>query len=129
MRPLITVLVLSFSSTPELSIADTTHTDAEYVLACRAFAASFGGYDIEIVEGLTAKDGYARASYLRPSDQSKWVYACKFDGDRLIWAADENGRLGRWRTEENIRYIVTDSRVTIQQIWGDNSMTEDTYER
>ena len=129
MRPLITLLFLSFASTPDSLIADTTQADAEYVLVCRAFAASFGGYDLEIVEGLTATDGYARASYVRPSDRTKWAYACKFEGDRLIWAADENGRLGRWRTEEDIRYTITESNVTIQQIWSDSSMSEDIYER
>jgi len=129
MRPLIILVVLSFASTPEPLIADTTQSDAENVLACRAFAASFGGYDLEIIEGLTATDGYARASYVRPLDRSKWAYACKFEGDRLIWAADENGRLGRWRTEENIQYIITESNVTIQQIWSDSSLSEDTYER
>ncbi|MBU2998791.1 hypothetical protein KO491_02990 [Roseovarius nubinhibens] len=126
MKKFISVALMVFLGTGATAQQDASN---EQVLACRAFAASFGGYDLDIVEGEIGSDGYARAAYLRPSDLTKWAYACKFEGDKLIWAADENGQLGRWRTEETIRYLIDENEVVIQQIWSDGSVSEDSYSR
>ncbi|MAZ21554.1 hypothetical protein [Roseovarius sp.] len=126
MKKFIAAALMVFLGTGATAQQDTSN---EQVLACRAFAASFGGYDLDIVEGGIGSDGYARAAYLRPSDLTKWAYACKFEEDKLIWAADENGQLGRWRTEETIRYLIDDNEVVIQQIWSDGSVSEDSYSR
>ena len=105
--------------------AQSDLSDEKKTIACKAFAASFGGLTIDAVGGEIGTSGHAQAWYRK--DGQRWEYACKFTGDELIWAAVDNDRLGRWRTEEEIVYVFTEEEIIIKQVWGDGSVSEYSY--
>ena len=64
-------------------------------LVCKAAIAEIMGRDPRIVQIVRSDADVHYLSYVRQSDQSKWTYRCRVDGNRVIWASDP----GRWRTD------------------------------
>lgn len=82
----------------------------------------------------SVKEGVYKFSYVRSSDKTKWSYICKFDGDRIIWAAagtpDSPNEIGRWRNhplDEIVTYKIESKYVIIKEQYSDGSSNSTRY--
>lgn len=101
---------------------------------CRAAVGVIMGRDPKIIKITKVKDGIYYLSYLRPSDRTKWSLRCKIEGNQVIWASDESGRPGRWRThpaDEKISFEVIQNGnfLKIKQQFSDGSFTSKDFTR
>jgi len=102
-------------------------SQSEAVLACRAFAASFGGIDLEQTVG-NVHEEEVRASYIRQSDQTRWEYACRVSNGKITWAAVNSSIRGRWRTEDRVEYVIGGRTITIRDYMGGSTPVETAFE-
>jgi hypothetical protein len=69
--------------------------------ACRAAIASVMGREPSIIRVMSRADDIVRVGYTR-DDGTKWQNECRVTGNNVEWRSYENGRSGRWRTEDSI---------------------------
>lgn len=83
---------------------------------CRATIASIMGRDPNIIRVVSNSGEVVRVRYTR-DDGTVWNQQCRVSTDgQVTWAGIENGRVGRWRTEDAISYTVeAPNRIRIRQ--------------
>jgi hypothetical protein len=103
----------------------TSNTQKRFL--CRSAIAVVMGQKLEIIQSSGRKDGLIEVSYERPSDGKLWQYACKIDGNRVLWASlSPDGSTGRWRDgsmDPTITFQVTDDKVIMTEKYFDGSST------
>lgn len=102
---------LNVKSVDETSRAKISANDAGRV--CRAAIASIMGRDPSIIVVDSNDGAHINVSYRRPDDGKIWRNHCSIIGDRVNWAAIFNGEQGRWRTEDDIRYVLSGSSIKV----------------
>ncbi|MCV9930828.1 hypothetical protein OIU80_00905 [Flavobacterium sp. LS1R47] len=73
----------------------------------------------KIIKATKTNDLYY-VSYTRKSDNQKYEYKIKFNGNKILWANID----GRWRNsqyDEKISFIENDDKLNIIQIYDDGS--------
>tara|TARA_R110002072_G_scaffold197707_1_gene355368 strand:- start:432 stop:785 length:354 start_codon:yes stop_codon:yes gene_type:complete len=84
---------------------------------CKAGLSVVMGRAPNIMTTEKVNNGIVYLSYRRPSDNTKWSYRCRVEGNRIIWASAQ----GRWRTHSS------DSVVTFghdgKKIWVKDSLS------
>lgn len=101
-------------------------TDAVKGKVCRAAIANVMGRDPSIIRVLSNSDGITRVRYTR-DDGTVWTNECRVHPGNVEWRAIDGGRVGRWRTEDTIRYRVDGSRITIEQFMSGEHIDTRTY--
>ena len=101
---------------------------------CRAAIGAIMGRDPTTIKITQVKDGIYYLTYTRPSDGTKWSQRCKIEGNQVIWASDEPGKTGRWRThpaDEKISFeaVQNGSVLRIRQQFPDGSSTSKDFTR
>jgi predicted NAD/FAD-dependent oxidoreductase len=76
-------------------------SNADQGRACRAAIASVMGREPSIIRIVSRADDVVRVGYTR-DDGTKWQNECRVTGNKVEWRTYENGRSGRWRTEDSI---------------------------
>ena len=123
--PLVLLFSCSNSKLGEVSTLD----EASALKICKAATATLMGRDVQIMTAEKIKDpGVYHVFYDRPSDNTRWGFLYKFEGDRIIWAGAEmpsgpNGK-GRWRThplDDKITYSFRNNAITITEVFSDSS--------
>lgn len=87
--------------------------------ACKALVAVVNGRDPGIMTGKKVEDNLFHVSYRRPDDNKQWQSRCQItpDGQSMQWAqfnAFDDGKQGRWRTEDVTTYTVEGSSLTVE---------------
>ena len=106
---------------PEKTGAEKIADAVDYRFVCRATVASLFSRDIKIISASSGPDGIVIASYVRPNDGVRWTYACRFDGNRVVWATVSNAEIGRWRThalDEQITFSALPEGIRIKLVEG-----------
>lgn len=66
------------------------------------------------VMSIAGNDGHdVIVSHRTPDDGKVWNAHCVVNGDRVSWAAITDGVQGRWRTEDDIRFVKTGPTIKI----------------
>lgn len=121
-------------SVPIAQAADTGKS-VPYGKVAKAVIATIMGKNPSIirVKNHTEK-GIYHVSYVRPDDNTKWAYLCKFDGNKAIWAGagspTDPNTIGRWRThpaDSVIIFAINGNNVTIKERFSDGSSSEKTF--
>lgn len=86
-------------------------TDAGRI--CRAAIGTLMGQDPRIIAVDNSNGEDVVVSYSRPDDGKIWRNHCYISGDRVNWAAILDGVRGRWRNEDDIRYVLTGPSIKI----------------
>lgn len=94
---------------------------------CRAAIASLNGRDPEIIRVISTDGDIHRVRYTR-DDGTVWTNECRVGANTAEWRMVENGRPGRWRNEDTIRFNIDGPRISIQTFMMGDPMTSDTYE-
>jgi hypothetical protein len=80
-----------------LLLGDPSHSTSSNpysrVDLCRAAISAVMGRPIDIIRPDSADGSVVRTVYIRGEDGTAWRDKCKFDGERIVWAAID----GRWR--------------------------------
>ncbi|MDX6188431.1 hypothetical protein SGQ83_03640 [Flavobacterium sp. Fl-318] len=74
------------------------------------------------------KDELYFVSYIRKSDNEKFDYKIKFDGNKILWANLD----GRWRNskyDEKITFVEKENKVHIIQSFDDNSQNSKEFKK
>ena len=110
---------------------EMTDEDRQYV--CRASISMLMGRQIEIITASKLTDETTMTSYQRQSDGKIWKNVCRFDGDKVIWAAIlGDGSIGRWRNhplDEVLEFKLENGGVMITLTYPDGGSTERSYTR
>ena len=101
---------------------------------CKAAISKVMGRNPSIMKTHTGRDGIAYISYLRPDDGTRWRTKCRLEEAKVIWASDNPGDTGRWRTlpeDGTLTYTLAGSgaaaTVTIEETWMDGSGSRETF--
>ncbi|OUL62732.1 hypothetical protein [Flavobacterium sp. AJR] len=81
----------------------------------------------KIIKATKINDLYY-VSYIRKSDNQKFEYKIKFNGNQILWANID----GRWRDsqyDEKISFIEKDNRINIIQTFSDSSQDIKKYKK
>jgi hypothetical protein len=89
---LATVLVIALSTTGSF-VAAAPMFGPEAI--CRAAIASIKGRDPKLIKVARAGDDVFFLRYTRPADKFDFVYRCRVEANRVVWADEP----GRWRNE------------------------------
>ncbi|PVZ66649.1 hypothetical protein [Pelagibaculum spongiae] len=95
---------------------------------CKGTIAAVMGRAPEIVKIDSVQGSVTHLSYIRPNDGKHWIYRCKLQGNRVIWATDT----GRWRTDQydsKITFSVNGNSLNIIQKYSDDSEGTKTYNK
>lgn len=82
---------------------------------------------VKIIKAIKNNKLYLVA-YTRKSDNQKFEYKIKFDGNKILWANID----GRWRNseyDEKISFKENENSITIIQTFGDNSQDIQEYKK
>lgn len=107
---------------PKIEIETSDHTvlkDFSYEDIARYTMSSVMGQPSKIIKVIKNEDLYY-VSYIRKSDNQKFSYKIKFDGNKILWANID----GRWRNseyDEKISFVEKNNKVSIIQTFSDNS--------
>lgn len=81
---------------------------------CASYIGKIFGHSPSIISTeLLKKDSgfFIKASYRRPSDNSRWDNVCHISGDTITWASlNTNGEVGRWRYEDDATIYFSSER-------------------
>lgn len=106
--------------------AEASLTDTVKGKVCRAAIANVMGRDPSIIRVLNNSGGITRVRYTR-DDGTVWTNECRVNVGNVEWRAIDAGRVGRWRTEDTIRYQISGSRITIEQFMSGEHIDTQTY--
>lgn len=84
---------------------------------CKAAMAAIMFQPVDIISGATHGSN-ARVSYVRVSDNQRFVYECRYEGDRVVWRTQFGSSWGRWRNDAAdsiIRYKVSSNKINITE--------------
>lgn len=81
---------------------------------CRAAIATVMGRDPSVIRVIGSQSGIVDVRYTR-DDGTIWTNRCRVEAGRVTWAAVENNRPGRWRTEDSITYRIEGDEITITE--------------
>jgi hypothetical protein len=96
------------------------------VLVCKACIAKIMYRDPSTIKVDRIQKNEIYLSYIRSSDNKKWKYKCKLEGNRVIWGSDN----GRWRNDpmdSKITYKIENNKIHIIEDFGDGSGNEESY--
>ncbi len=88
---------------------------------------SIMGQPSKIIKVIKSEDLYY-VSYIRKSDNQKFSYKIKFNGNKILWANID----GRWRNseyDEKISFVEKNNKVSIIQTFSDNSEDIQEYKK
>jgi hypothetical protein len=101
---------------------------------CRAAIASLMAQNPNIIRATPAEDATTdkgmtvRTRYVRRSDGTVWRNECSVAGNRVIWAAiDDDGSVGRKRTEDKIYFSAKGATINIIQELDGVRISSETY--
>lgn len=94
---------------------------------CRAAIASIFGRDPSIIRVLGQADGIVRVRYSRPDDGTVWTNECRVNASTVDWRAVDNGRPGRWRTEDTLRFKQDGASITVEQFMNGEHINTKTH--
>lgn len=106
--------VLEIKKVEEIILKKFTYEDIS-----RYTIASIMGQASKIIKA-RKKDELYLVSYIRKSDNQKFSYKIKFEGNKILWANLD----GRWRNlkyDEKITFVEKENKVEIIQTFDDNS--------
>lgn len=86
-------------------------------LICKAGIATIMGRNPSIIRIERSEGEIVYLSYRRPDDGTRWAQKCKIEKNRIIWASNNPGSTGRWRThelDEKIYFNITNNGWTLQ---------------
>lgn len=117
---------LNVKGVDEANSAKISIDDAGRV--CRAAIASLMGRDPSII-AVTSNDGaHINVSYRTMNDGKVWRNHCSIIGDRVNWAAILDGAQGRWRTEDDIRYVLSGPSIKVTVRTDGELVSEKSYQ-
>lgn len=93
---------------------------------CRAIIASLNGRDPNIIRVISSEGEIYRVRYTR-DDGTVWTYECGFGAGVAQWRMVENGRAGRWRTEDTIQFSSDGPKISVNTFMDGEPMTSDTF--
>ena len=115
-------LATSHAIRDEMKSSDYKKRRAEHLEAqkrteqiCKAAIAKIMGRKPSIMKSHTGKDNVVYISYRRPDDNSYWRNKCRLQESKVIWASDNPGDTGRWRTlpeDGTLTYTLAGSGAT-----------------
>ena len=116
---------VSYKAKQKNQVVDEREDDLGYkaMFICRASISLMMNRDITIISAKVLPDNIIQASYIRPEDGTEWKWACRFEGNRMIWAGYPWGEMGRWRThpkDEKFTYDIKTDGVNIKLDYGDD---------
>ena len=62
---------------------------------CRTATASIMGRDPKVMQVTRTAGDVLFLTYVRPLDNFVWIYRCRIEGNRVVWASER----GRWRED------------------------------
>lgn len=89
---------------------------------CKAAISTIMGRLPSIIRIASSSGGVTYLSYI--ADGTKWDYRCRIQGNNAVWAAEP----GRWRTEDDIQYSVSGTRLVVSELYSDGSSNRKVYE-
>lgn len=95
-------IILVANSQNNNNLKNLSERDAQTL--CASYIGKIFGHSPSIISTeLLKKDSgfFIKASYRRPSDNSRWDNVCHISGDTITWAGLNNGEFGRWRYEDD----------------------------
>lgn len=104
----------AFAAAQPPTPAPVTLSQNDQGRVCRASIATVMGRDPSIIR-VVANDGNVVSVRYTRDDGTVWNSRCRVEAGRVTWAAIENGRPGRWRTEDRITYVVDGDQITITE--------------
>lgn len=116
------IVVVKPEPSAQISIAPFTKGQV-----CKGIIASATGKPVNIMKAIVNRQ-FVQVSYRRPDDDKRWVYRCKLEGNKGIWAMGD----GRWRTnsmDSKITFQVVNTALYIKQIHGDGSIGQKIFGR
>lgn len=92
-------------------------TNIQLGQACKYYIANEFSKNPRIVStSYITKDAgghFIKAWYTRDSDNTQWEYVCHLMDNTIVWAALDNGNLGRWRYEDEAKFEFRGDKLSI----------------
>ena len=115
------------------AVAGTSLSANDRARVCRAAIAYLNGHSPAIMKVKSTTEASVVVRYNRPDDRKAWTNECRFSGDRVVWrtiGAFGGSEPGRWREtpdDEDVRFSIEGTKVTIKTTYSDGSSGSKTY--
>lgn len=104
-----------------LGVADKSRlldrTTEDKLKVCKAAISYIFNRPTNIIQ-VSPRYEFIDASYIRPEDKEKFDYTCDINGNSVMWAANVDGKWGRWRDHADdgkIFYEFDNTTLTIRE--------------
>lgn len=105
-------------------------TEADEGRICRAAIAAINGRQPDIIKVVKRSGEIIRTRYTR-DDGKVWTNECRVSGDKVEWRTfDVDGPgtgPGRWRDEDDVRFVVSGQSITITQHMDGDFVGKETF--